>query len=233
MPTVSVCFPVYNEEETVAEVLTDAHTLLAGAGLDYEILVCDDGSTDNSSKIVEDIAARYPNFRVIKHSNNLGIRATFEDLYAEAKKDYIFLNSADKQWETGILLEMMPLTRIGDIIIASRNNKPYGLFRRFVSWFFNMVPFILFGVRTFDAGAVKLVKREVIERYPLISKSPFSEAERLIRAARAGYRIINYPVDVSPRKAGRSRGVRLNALSGAVTDIFRVWCSIYCKRGNR
>ena len=225
-PSVSVCFPVYNEEGSIGEVLEEAHSLLRQSGLDYEILVCDDGSTDQTKAIVENIASLYPNFRIIHNPHNLGIRPTFEMLYSEARKDFVFLNSADRQWRTSILFEMLPLTREWDIIVASRRKKFYDPFRGFVSIIFNAIPFMFFGVHTFDAGAVKLVKREIIESFNLISRSPFSEAERLIRASKAGYRITEYPVDISPRKIGRQRGMSLKALIFALTDVVRVFIAL-------
>lgn len=226
LPSVSVGFPVYNEEATVGDVLREAHELLSRSGLDYEILVCNDGSTDRSREIIEKATVEYPHFKVIDHAQNLGIHAAFERLYTEATKEFVFVNAADRQWKTAILFDLLPLTGNWDIIIASRKKKPYGLFRRFISWCFNALPFILFGVRTFDAGAIKLIRREVVKRFNLVSRSPFSEAERLIRASRAGYRITEYPVSVSPRKAGSSQGVRFRALLYAFFDIFRVWRSL-------
>ncbi|MFA5147280.1 MAG: glycosyltransferase family 2 protein [Candidatus Omnitrophota bacterium] len=235
LPGVSVCFPVYNEEATVGGVLQEAHGLLSGSGIDYEIIVCDDGSSDKSGAVIDDCAGRLGRMRVIHHKANLGIRRTFEELYKEAKKDFVFLNATDGQWPTGILLEMLPLARDWDIVVAARKEKPYGPVRRFISWSFNAVPVILFGVRTFDAGAVKLVRREIIGRFPIVSVSPFSEAERLIRAARAGYRITSYTVSVSSRKTGRSHGVKPGLLLAALADIFRVAYSVYSgsdKRGD-
>lgn len=229
LPSISLCFPVYNEEDTVGEVLREAHGLLSSSGLEYEIVVCDDGSTDKSRDIIEKISTQLPNFRVVNHPSNLGIRATFEDLYTASRKDFVFLNSVDKQWDTSILFSMLPLTKEYDIIIASRKKKPYDIARNFVSSVFNMIPPLLFGVKTFDAGAVKLVKREIVERFKLVSKSPFSEAERLIRASRAGYRIANYPVEVSARKTGKGMGVRPDVLLSACADVLRVWYSIHFK----
>ena len=223
MPSVSVCFPAYNEEATIEHVLTEAHELLSASGLDYEILVCDDGSVDRTGRIVEIVAGRLSLIRVLHNPGNQGIRATFERLYRESAKDFVFLNSTDRQWETSVLFDLLPLTSKFDIVIATRNDKHYGLVRRLVSWVFNLIPVVLFGVRTYDAGAVKLVRREIIERFALVSRSPFSEAERLIRAARAGYRIAAYPVQVAERRTGRARGVSLPVLTQALKDVVRVW----------
>lgn len=226
MPSVSVCFPAYNEQETIESVLTDAHELLSTSGLDYEILVCDDGSLDNTARIAEEIAARLPRIRVLRNKKNLGIRATFERLYREASNELVFLNSTDRQWETSILFEILPLTCEFDIVIASRRDKHYGLARSFTSWVFNLIPPLLFGVKTYDAGAVKLVRREVIERFTLVSRSPFTEAERLIRAERAGYRIASHPVSVSERGSGKARGAKLSSVIEAGKDVVRVWLAL-------
>jgi glycosyltransferase involved in cell wall biosynthesis len=233
LPSVSVCFPAYNEQATIESVLTEAHELLHASRLDYEILVCNDGSVDRTGRIIEDTASRLPNIRVLNNPRNMGIHATFERLYREASKDFVFLNSTDRQWETSTLFEMLPLTAAFDIVIAARKNKHYGTIRRFVSWAFNVLPTVLFGVKTYDAGAVKLVRREIIERFELVSRSPFSEAERLIRAARAGYRIGSYPVTVGDRQAGLARGASPGAVAESIKDVFRVWWDLRIRRAKR
>lgn len=230
MPSVSVCFPAYNEQATIESVLTEAHELLHASQLDYEILVCNDGSVDRTGRIIEQVASRLPNVRALNNPRNMGIHATFERLYREASKDFVFLNSTDRQWDTSLLFQMLPLTSSFDIVIAARKNKHYGAIRRFVSWAFNLLPAILFRVETHDAGAVKLVRREIIERFALVSRSPFSEAERLIRAARAGYRIASYPVSVSSRATGRARGASPSAVMQAVIDVMHVWWVLRIKR---
>jgi len=232
LPGVSLCFPAYNEEASVGEVLTQAHELLAPSGLDYEILVCNDGSSDRTGEIADSLVDRVARLRVLHHEGNLGIRATFEHLYSEASKEFVFLNSTDQQWETRILFDLLPLAGEWDVVIASRRDKHYGVVRDFVSWAFNAIPSILFGVRTVDAGAVKLMRREIIERFPVVSRSPFSEAERLIRASRAGYRITSYPVSVAAREAGEAKGVSLNSVTEAVKDVARVWRSLRKKRNH-
>lgn len=176
------------------------------------------------------MASRLSHIRVLHNPGNLGIRSTFERLYREASKDFVFLNSTDQQWETSVLFDMLPLTSKFDIVIAIRKDKHYGPLRRFGSWVFNVVPVVLFGVKTYHAGAVKLVRREIIERFALVSRSRFSEAERLIRSAHAGYRIAAYPVHVEERRTDRARGVSLSAVTEALKDVMRVWWILRIKR---
>src|SRR5262249_10880088 len=149
LPSISVCFPAFNEEATIEQVVTEAHELLSPSGLDYEILLCNDGSQDHTGRIAGELADHFPRIRVMHNPRNLGIQPTFERLYREASKEFVFLNSTDRQWETRTLLQMLPLTNEFDIIIASRSDKHYGLTRGFVSWAFNLIPWLLFGVKTY------------------------------------------------------------------------------------
>lgn len=224
LPSVTLCFPAYNEEATIGSVLLEAHELLSSSDLtDYEILVCNDRSTDRTGEVIAEVKTQIPELRVLTHEKNQGIFRTFEDLYAAASKEFVFLNSADRQWDTRILFEMLPLTADYDIIVTRRTNKPYGLARSVVSWGLNVLPQILFGTQTYDAGSVKLTRREIIERFPLVSTTPFSEAERLIRAARAGYRITEHPVQVAARAHGSTRGVNARVVGKSLVDVARVW----------
>ncbi len=231
--SLSVCFPAYNEEPTVETVLEEAHALLSESGLDYEILICDDGSTDRTGEIINGLANRLPNFGVLYHPTNRGIRETVEHLYHEASKDLIFINATDRQWETRIVFELLAMANDWDIIVTSRKRKPYTPLRQLVSLLFNLVPRVVFGVETFDAGSVKLVRREIIQRFPLVSRSPFSEAERIIRATRGGYRVTQYPVEVSPRAAGKARGANVNVVLAAAADVIRVWWDLRATRSRK
>ncbi len=222
-PSVSVCFPAYNEEASIGEVLEEADAILAGLGAQYEILVCDDGSSDATGAIAEQVAASRPSIRVLHHERNRGIRDTFEHLYAEASLDFIFLNSTDRQWPTSILADMLPMASGYDIVVAGRRDKHYGWFRAFVSSVYNWLPRLLFGVSTYDAGAVKLMRRSLVDSIAPVSRSPFAEAERLIRATRMGYRIGDFPVETAPRLTGKSNSIKPVVLLQAVADVGRVW----------
>jgi len=222
-PSVSVCFPAYNEKATIKDVLLEAYDLMKKSGLDYEILACNDGSTDDTPSILNELEQRIPTLKVFHNNPNQGMRYTFELLYHKATKDYVFLNSSDRQWPTQCLFDMLPLTEHYDIIVASRKNKNYSLYRAILSRAYNTLPQWLFNVKTYDAGAVKLIKREIIEKFPLISLSPFTEAERIIRAARSGYKITEFPVETAPRLTGKATGAKLGLVFQAVIDVIKVW----------
>lgn len=225
-PSVSVCLPAYNEQASIGEVLDEADRLLRNGRIEYEILVCDDGSRDATAAIIAAASQRIPGLRVLTNPSNMGIHYTFERLYRSATKDFVFLNSTDRQWPTQCLFDLLALADRHDIIVARRKNKHYGAARAAVSLGFNLLPRLAFGVETYDAGAVKLVRREIIERFGLVARSPFSEAERMIRAAGAGYRITAVDVETHPRTAGASSGASPRIVALALRDAAKLWLEL-------
>jgi glycosyltransferase involved in cell wall biosynthesis len=226
---VSICIPAYNEEHTIEEVIKAAVLTLQQTGLPGELLIVDDCSTDRTWQILQSFKDSVPQLQIRHHEINQGIAKTFGELYRWAKMDLVFLNSADGQWKMEVLLEMLPLTKRYDLIVARRKEKHYGLNRQIVSWFFNALPLLLFGTKTYDAGSIKLARRKIYE-IEIKSTGVFSEAERIIRASRRGYRVGFVEVDHSPRKSGKATGARLSLIVEAVVDLCRCWFDIVLLR---
>jgi glycosyltransferase involved in cell wall biosynthesis len=222
----SVLFPAKNEEATIREVIEEADSALRNAGFSYEIIVLDDGSTDRTWPILESLAGRIPDLRLLRHEQNQGITPSLNDLLAASHGEWIFHNGSDGQWKTAEVLRMLPLTGEFPIVVGKRREKHYALGRRTVSSLFNLLPWLLFGVRTYDAGSIKVFPRKLLSELTLISRGPFREAERLIRAAKRGYRIGVIPVDCYPRRAGKASGARPGLVLAAVADLARCWWRI-------
>jgi glycosyltransferase involved in cell wall biosynthesis len=226
---VSICIPAYNEEHTIEEVIKTAAATLQQTELPGEILVLDDCSTDRTWQVLRGLKETVPTLQIRHHEVNQGIARTFGELYHWAKMELVFLNSADGQWKMETLLEMLPLTKRYDLIVARRKEKHYGLNRQIVSWLFNALPLLLFGAKTYDAGSIKLVRRKIYD-IDIKSTGVFAEAERIIRASRLGHRIGFVEVDHSPRKSGKASGAKLSLVIEAVIDLCRCWVDIVLLR---
>jgi glycosyltransferase involved in cell wall biosynthesis len=227
--SVTICIPAYNEGAVIADVIKEANSILEQAALHGEILVIDDGSVDETWKILSEFQQIIPALQIRRHETNKGIAATFRELYQWATSDLVFLNSADGQWKMRTLLELLPMAREHDIIIAQRIDKHYRGGRRLVSWLFNALPVVLFSTPTYDAGSVKLVRREVYD-IPLISSGVFNEAERIIRARRRGFRVGVKQVEHFPRRAGKASGAKPWLVAEAMIDLLKCWFDIVVLR---
>jgi hypothetical protein len=129
------------------------------------------------------------------------------------------------------LLELLPMTQDHDIIIAQRTDKHYKVGRLIVSWLFNALPVVFFSTPTYDAGSVKLVRREVYD-IPLISSGVFNEAERIIRARRRGFRVGVKPIEHFPRRTGKASGAKPRLVAQAMLDLVKCWFDIVVLRRN-
>ncbi len=229
-PSISACFPAYNEGGTVYAVVRDAHAILSSVCDDFEIVVCNDGSKDDTLAELRRLEAELPQLRLLDNGVNRGLAFTFARLYAEARKDLVFLNATDGQWRNSILREMVPLAADHDIVVTVRREKHYGHFRSLVSGLYNGLPRLAFGVRTRDAGGVKLIARKYLYVGRLVSRSPFADAERLIRAVRDGARVAYVPVEVRRREAGKSNAMRFSVLLACGRDFLRLWHELVVAR---
>jgi glycosyltransferase involved in cell wall biosynthesis len=231
-PDVSIVMPVYNEEQALPMVLKEAADALCDAPYSFEILVVDDASTDASPAILKDFQRDNPELRihVLRHESNRGIMASFNTLFAAAAGNYVFINGSDGQCATADCVRMMELRDQFDIVVGKRQGKKYTAWRALISWGFNALPRLLFGVQTHDAGSVKLYRREVLE-IGLLSSGPFREAERLIRAQRRGFRIGMLPIEHRLRQGGTATGARWKLVARSLVDLLHCWWDmVVCRR---
>jgi glycosyltransferase involved in cell wall biosynthesis len=223
----SIVMPVFNEERNLPSVLEEAESVLSNASFRFEVILVDDASTDRSLGILEAFQHQHPQFplRILRHEQNRGIAAACNTLFDAARGDYVFLNASDGQCATAECLRMMQVRDHYDIVVGKRRSKQYTWRRKVISWAFNLLPVVLFGTCTYDAGSIKLVKAELL-RIPLISRGPFREAERIIRAKRRRYRIGAVTVESHPRRGGKATGARWSLVGQAMIDLLHCWWRI-------
>ncbi len=231
MPSVSLVIAAYNEAESLASVFKRGLTVLQQCSDDYEVVILDDGSTDQTRTVAEELRTEYPEIvRLLCHEENQGICATFEQLYASAEKEYVFDVPGDGEFPPEALLEIVPLLAEFDVVICHRLYRNYTVYRKLVSFFYRFLPRLLFRVDLFDPGSIKCRRREVIQDINVQSRSVFAEAERMIRAVRRGYRIGKVDIRPELRVAGKARGAAWRNVCGATIDLFKLWVRLVVLR---
>lgn len=221
--SISLVIPVFNNEQTLAQYLTECYKLLNREKLKFEIILCDDGSSDSSLKIMQKFQKKHKNIFILIHKKNLGIAPTLKDLYKQAKNKYIILFSADGGWSSKDVLRLIrfAIKTNGDIVIGERNLKQYTLIRRIISFFYNFLPRILFAKTLFDIGSIKIFKSEIFKKIKLQSKSVFFEAELLIKALNLGYNIEAISVSHKKNKKTKS-GVNYKIVFDSFFDALKL-----------
>jgi len=220
MHSISVLIPAYNESPTLLGVIERSIAVLQAYRQEFEILVTDDGSTDETKSKAEEARARWPKIvRVLYHQKRRGLAITLEELYREAQKEIIFVLHGDGQYDPEIMREILPLIKECDIVLCVRMKKHYNPYRTLLSICYRWIPRLLFGVDLRDSGCAKCMRRSVIEEIPVCSTSVFVEAERIIRAMKSGYIVRMLPVNSSPRTHGRATGGNLFLIPRVLKDV--------------
>lgn len=225
--SVSLVIPVFNNQNTLIDQLNMCEESLKELKIKYEIIVCDDKSCDLTPKLLKKFYSQHNKFRLIFHNKNKGIAETIKELYHQSKFDYIMLFSVDGDWQTGDIYRLMSfaLKNDADMVIGKRTNKKYSFYRKIISSAYNTLPYLLFGVKTFDAGSIKVFKKELILKNKLISKSVFFEAELIIRSVRSGKKVIYLPIKVN-KKNDKGTGAKPKLLFLSIFDLIKLRLAI-------
>lgn len=228
MNSISALIIARNEQATVGKVIDESIEVLPKLTQKYEILINDDASFDRTPTILDSYAKRYSFIKIFHQKKALGISGGFEYLYEKAHYDLIFINAADGQFTIKDLPRMVEKINEGyDLVIGKRKRKiQYNLFRRTTSLMFSLLPKILFGFNLHDPGSNKLYKKKVIKLTKPLTRSIFSEAERIIRAYKLGFRITWVPIRHFERAKGTSSSINPRVVIASFLDMIRLYFAL-------
>lgn len=112
----SIIIPAYNEEKGIDKVLKKLVDVMERSGTDYEIIVVDDGSTDNTSE-----AANISNVKIVRHPKNLGYGKSILTGANHARYDLIAITDADNTYDSEYLIKMLPMMDTFDMVVGKRD----------------------------------------------------------------------------------------------------------------
>lgn len=196
LTSVSLVIPAYNDETTVGKLIADADYLLKEVCTDYEIVVVNDGSKDNTYEVLKETAAKYPRVRILNHESNKGFGETIKELYFSGQKDFVFSLPGDYQYAPKELLTMSKGLDRYDFVIGERVNRSDPPRRKLQSHIYNTMLRIAYGNVHRDVNSIKLFRREILNKFELRSKTAFVDAELVMRAEKAGYRILKFRLSI-------------------------------------
>ncbi len=215
---VSVLVPAKDEAPNLPEFLARCAEALGPAGFSFEVVVVDDGSRDETPRVLRELRGRYPFLRVVTHRRQRGIADALRSAGDAARGDIFVFYPADLQY----LPEDIPglvrpiLEGRADIVTGTKQGKYE---KALVSTVYNWLCRALFGVRVTDLNSVKAYRREVVADLPL---RPDWHRFMVVIAVADGFRLMAQPVPVYPRKAGVSKFTWTRIPVG-VLDLLSVW----------
>jgi glycosyltransferase involved in cell wall biosynthesis len=186
----------------------------------FEILYVDDGSTDGSGPLLDQLAAQYPEVKVLHFDRNYGQTSGFDAGFRHAQGDLVVTMDGDLQFDPADIPTLLPLAARYDLVCGWRTRRQDSLVRKLSSRVAYLVRSAVTGDRVHDTGcSLKVFRRAVIERLPL-----FEGMHRFFPALAQmhGFTVTEAPVRHLPRAHGRSKYGIGNRLFKGLYDLIAV-----------
>lgn len=230
-PVLSLVFPAWNEAENLPALLASALSTGEQLGVDFEIVIVDDGSADASQTVIEGWCRRDARVRAVHFAENQGYGAALRAGLKSARGEFVFFSDADLQFELAEIRRLLDHTDAYEIVAGYRAPRRDPWIRRIIARAWGMLVRGLFDlpVRDIDC-AFKIFHRSVLEAIPIQSVGAFVNTEILVRARAAGFRIKQVPVSHRRRRSGRQSGAHPRVIARALFELIALRASLADER---
>jgi glycosyltransferase involved in cell wall biosynthesis len=227
----SVFLLAHNEEGNIERVVEGFKTELPKLTDDYEIIVIDDGSSDQTGQIADRMASADYHVRVVHHSRNQGYGAAVISGINAASKTYVMLSDGDGQFDPADSGLLAAKARDYDVVVGCRLNRADSAVRRLNGKAWSVLMRLLFGLPIMDLDCgFKLFRREVLSDLELQAKGAMITTELMAKLAGRGVRIAEVGVHHLPRTAGEQSGNSLRVIVSAFKELFALYWKVRSAR---
>jgi glycosyltransferase involved in cell wall biosynthesis len=217
---VSVLVPAKDEAENLPLFMEQAAIAFGEDGKTrYEVVVIDDGSIDNTAKVLDDLEKKYSFLRVARHRSQRGIADALRTGYLHSRGRVLVFYPADLQFKPEDIPRLVAPILAGDSdLVTGYKQGDYN--KAFVSGIYNRLSRSLFDVRVRDLNSVKAYRREIMDALPV---RPDWHRYMVVIAAEQGFAISEIPVPLYARHAGKSKFSTWRRIPIGVLDMLSVW----------
>ncbi len=214
---ISIIAPVYNEEESIQELVESVHQVMRSTNYSYELILINDGSTDNSWKVISDLSFVYKHLKAIDLAGNYGQTIALRAGIEKAKGEIIVAMDGDLQHDPAYIPMFIEKIEEGyDMVGGAKEKRPDGFFRSLLSSLAHTIICKISGVELQYFGATFKAYRN----YLLKNTNLLGDAHRFLGAlvARKGVKYIELPIEIKERKHGKSN-YRLSKIFLVILDL--------------
>ncbi|MDT5270432.1 MAG: hypothetical protein QOH49_2618 [Acidobacteriota bacterium] len=225
---ISVFFPAYNDEASIAGLVGDALAVLPSLTDDFEVIVVDDGSTDGTAAVLDELAREDARLSIVHHESNRGYGAALRTGFASATKELVFYTDGDGQYDVRELARLWPLLdEKVDIVNGYKLQRADGWQRKVLGAAYNGLAHLLFSIPIRDVDCdFRLLRRRAVERVELVSSSGSICVELVHKLHRSGCVFAETPVQHRPRAHGRSQFFTPRRVGRTALDLLSLWLRV-------
>lgn len=228
--SLSVIMPALNEEQNIEKAVTNALNGLDDFGIDGEVIVINDGSSDKTPALVAAIQDRDDRVKMVSHESPWGFGASFWDGVDHATKEHVVLLPGDNENDPWEIMRYVPLLGHVDIVIPFVYNKEArSVYRRMLSFTYRMIVNVTFHTNLNYTNGTILYRRALLMSLPHRSGSFFFQTDILIRLLRQGYLFAEVPYRLDQREGGVSKAVSFPSFVQVGKGYLKLFKDIYKK----
>jgi glycosyltransferase involved in cell wall biosynthesis len=220
----SLVLPAHNEVTNISEVTRRALDVLPQLAESFEIIVVDDGSTDGTTELLDQIAAEHADIVAVHHPKNRGYGAALTSGFSAATGDHIMFMDSDQQFDVADLSYLAPFVARFDIVAGYRIDRQDATYRILYASIFKLAVRILFRVKLRDIDcAFKVFRADLLKSMDLESPGALINTEILAKSTRSNASYIEVGVHHYPRKSGESSGGSPRVVFRAMRETILLW----------
>ena len=231
-PGLTMFFPAYNDAGTIGSLVIQAQEAIRQLTPDFEIIVVNDGSRDQTGQIAEELARTYPHVRVIHHIGNRGYGGALRSGFAAATKELIAYTDGDAQYDPSEMTVLWArLTDDVDWVNGWKISRSDPLHRIIIGRIYHHTVKTLFGLTVRDVDCdFRLMRRRIFDVVQLEKSSGVICLEMMKKFQDAGFRVAEVPVHHYHRAYGRSQFFNFRRLFRTAIDVFKLWFALVVRR---
>ena len=231
--SLSAVFPAYNDGGTIPSMILTALIALRQVTDDYEIIVTNDGSSDHTAAVLNEMAAIYPKeLRVIHHPCNQGYGATLRTGFSAATKQWVFYTDGDAQYNPLELVNLVNALRDGvDVVNGYKISRNDPLERKIIGWIYHHFVKLLFGFKLKDVDCdFRLIRRSIFDHIQLESETGSICLEMVKKFQDAGYGFAEVPVSHYHRQYGKSQFFNFRRIWHTGVHLIQLWRKLVARK---
>jgi glycosyltransferase involved in cell wall biosynthesis len=234
-PSLSVFFPALNDSGTIASMVIRAVQAAAALTPDYEVIVVNDGSTDATAQIIDELARTYPRVRAVHHPENRGYGGALQTGFHSASKELVFYTDGDGQYDPAeMALLWQQMSPDVDLVNGYKIDRADPLHRIVIGRVYHRTVKCLFGLKVRDVDCdFRLMRRSIFDRIHLEKTSGVICLEMMKKIHDAGFRIVEVPVHHYHRAFGRSQFFNVRRVVRTAGDVLKLWFALVILRQHR
>ncbi len=234
-PGITAFYPAYNDAGTIGSMVVAVVKTLEEITDDYEVIVVENGSTDYTVEVLEELARRFDRLRVLIYREPLGYGGALRVGFANATKEYIFYTDGDAQYDPRELRVLLQAMRDDiDIVNGWKIDRGDPFHRIIIGRVYHHTVKFLFGLPLRDVDCdFRLIRRKVFDSIDLQSDSGTICLELVKKIQDAGYRFAEVPVHHFHRTYGKSQFFNFPRLWSTGVQLIELWWKLVILRTHK